>query len=93
MSKPKAERPEHQPEQKPVETLHIIGEPERLCGNCEHFLPRELDPARGRCRNLNSGRVQTTIKDMACRRGFYPCTKRFPLPGRLGIVKTGHEGT
>lgn len=73
-------------------TLHWPGEPERVCANCEHFDGGGLQPdgshvnASGDCHNGISGKFQTHAKDLACARGFYPCTTRFPLHVRLGVT-------
>lgn len=66
------------------ETLHWVGEPDRICGNCDHFRRTKL--AAGQCRNGISSRFSTSARDKACMRGFYPDTQRFPLHVRLGIV-------
>jgi hypothetical protein len=86
---PPPDRPHLEPPRKPVETLHWVGEPERLCGNCEHYdggglgknnWPRE---ASGDCHNGISGKLQTSAKSAACKRGFYPCSTRWPIHERL----------
>lgn len=88
----KADRPKITPPRKPVEALHHPGEPERLCGNCEHFKPTRVTAASSRanvpgvCHNGISGRFTSSAKDLACLRGFYPETKRFPLHERLGVL-------
>lgn len=77
--------------QKPAEILHWIGEPKRVCGNCEHFDGGGLDK-RGRpineygdCHNGISGTLTTKASAPACARGFYPCSTRWPLHKWLGI--------
>ena len=67
---------------KPPETITWPGEPERKCGNCEHWKPLKLDPKKGECRNLISQFMETR-ETSCCARGFYPCTKRFPLDERI----------
>lgn len=79
MAPTKREKSEQTPKQKkPVEDLHWPGEPERKCGNCEHWKPLKTAPDFGDCHNLISQFMQTR-ETSCCARGFYPCTKRFPL--------------
>jgi hypothetical protein len=85
MARAKAEQLVAPPAVRPIETLHIIGEPERLCGNCQHMGERERGTTQRKCHNLNSGRATVVPKDLACRRAFYPDCERFPLVERLGI--------
>lgn len=88
----KPDRPELPKPKGPVEALRWVGEPGRFCGNCEHFdgggLGKDARPINqeGDCHNGISGMFTTKAGNTACARGFYPCTTRWPLPGRLGIV-------
>jgi hypothetical protein len=83
----KADRPELPKPSKPPEPVHYVGEPARLCRNCEHFdgggltLNGDQVNRDGDCHNSISGRFQTSI-DETCVKGFYPCTTRFPLDKR-----------
>lgn len=70
-------------------TLHWVGEPNRVCGNCQHFekIPTSKQE-HGYCHNLISGRMSTGGKtgfNETCRRGFYPDIVRFPLEKRLNV--------
>lgn len=85
-----AKRPAPAPAPRPKKTepVHHIGEPERVCANCEHFDGGGLkadgthDSPHGDCHNGISGKFQTHAKDLACLKGFYPCTTRWPLEKR-----------
>lgn len=69
----------------PIEALHWVGEPKRLCGNCEHYERLKAGKSVGKCHNGISQRFKTSAGDSACLRGFYPDVERFPLHERLGI--------
>lgn len=91
----KEERPEA-PVEKPVETLHWFGEPERICGNCQHFKRSDKIKHAGSCHNLISGRLavgmRTSDGESACKRGFYPACDRWPIEQRLGIMPANNGG-
>jgi len=67
---------------KPPEPIHWPGEPERKCGNCQHWRPLRTVRNRGECHNLISQFMETQEKS-CCARGFYPDVARFPLEDRI----------
>lgn len=67
---------------KPVVDVHWPGEPERKCSNCEHWRPIKSAKGMGDCHNLIS-KLSVTSSTSSCARGWYPCTKRFPLEERI----------
>lgn len=69
----KADRPELPAPRRVLEPLNWHGQPERICGNCEHFKNNR------ECHNGISGCFTTKASNKACARGFYPCTTRFPI--------------
>lgn len=66
------------PAKRALEPIYWHGEPERICGNCQHL-------KGGHCRNLISGNWKAEPKDAACKRGWYPDVKRFPIHELMGI--------
>jgi hypothetical protein len=83
MKRAPREKSEQIPEpRKPVEVLHWPGEPERKCGNCQHWRPLAADPGKGDCHNLIS-QFMVTRSTSCCARGFYPAVDRFPLAERM----------
>lgn len=78
--------PEKKKEQpKRLDVLNLIGEPERICGNCDHWEISKTAKDRGLCHNLISGQWETK-RTSTCARAFYPDCTRFPLEKRY------HEG-
>ena len=71
------------------EIVHYVGEPERRCGNCEHWRGDAGKQTR-ECRNMISQKMKTR-SDETCRRGFYPSVSRFPLEVRYHHHKQGNE--
>lgn len=69
---------------KPPEPLQWPGEPERKCGNCQHWRPLPTK-GKGECHNLISQFMETR-ETSCCARGFYPNVDRFPLADRLAAT-------
>lgn len=68
------------PEQKPPpEPINWHGQPERICGNCQHYRASKTARNRGDCHNLISGRWSCGPGDSACPRGWYPAVDRWPI--------------
>jgi hypothetical protein len=76
------DRPEIPKPKSEVSVLHWVGEPERLCKNCEHYRRGKTVADRGECRNLISGTMKVSEND-TCARGFYPACDRWPLERRI----------
>lgn len=61
------------------EPVNWHGQPERICGNCQHYRARQAVKERGDCHNLISGTWECGSQDAACRRGWYPAVDRWPI--------------
>lgn len=69
---------------KPPEPIHWHGEPERKCGNCQHWRRLETERHMGNCHNLISNLARTR-ETSNCARGWYPDVERFPIHKQFGV--------
>jgi hypothetical protein len=62
-----------------VTPINFHGQPERKCGNCQHWGPERGTRDRTKvCHNGISQRVQAHERD-SCDLGWYPSVSRFPI--------------
>ena len=79
MAKKPVEKLDPEPPAKYVEIVHYVGEPARICGNCQFW--KRPERGYGNCSRPMSGKTRTGSKE-SCRHGFYPSVERFPLEKR-----------
>lgn len=83
MNAKKADRPDMPLQKLANVKVHHIGEPARLCQNCQHWeKPTIAGGNAGRCHNLIGKSIMTARANDTCARGFYPSIAKFPLEQR-----------
>lgn len=78
----KADRPELPVQKLANVKVHYVGEPQRVCQNCQHWERPKTSKQGGLCHNLIGKSIMTARANDTCARGFYPSVEKYPLAER-----------